>query len=80
MIRLGNKVRDKVTGFEGIATGRVEYLTGCQQIGITPPAKDGEVKATQYFDAERLVLVDIGIAPAEVSDPNAAGGPNRDAP
>lgn len=79
MIKLGNKVRDKVTGFEGIATGRVEYLTGCTQIGITPPAKDGEVKATQYFDAERLEFIDTGIAPAEVTGANA-GGPNRDVP
>lgn len=31
MIILGRKVRDKVTGFEGIVTGRATYLTGCDQ-------------------------------------------------
>jgi len=35
MIRLGNKVRDKVSGIEGIVTGRCEYLNGCVQYCVT---------------------------------------------
>lgn len=36
MIPLGKKVRDKVTGFEGIASGRITYLTGCSRYIVTP--------------------------------------------
>ena len=31
-IKLGIKVRDKVTGFEGIATARIKYLNGCNTV------------------------------------------------
>ena len=42
MITLGDKVRCKITGFEGIATTRTEFINGCVQYGITPKIKKGE--------------------------------------
>lgn len=82
-VKLGNRVRDKITGFEGIAVARVEYLTGCTQIGIAPGIdKDGKVPDTLYFDYTRLDILDAGNI-MEGSTPKAAadkGGPNRDAP
>ena len=43
MIKLGSKVRDSITGLEGIATARTEYLYGCVRITITPTElKDGK--------------------------------------
>ena len=41
-IKLGDKVKDKVTGLEGIATCRTEFLNGCIQIELTPRIKKGE--------------------------------------
>lgn len=79
-IKLGVKAKDKVTGFEGIITSRIEYLTGCAQFGLTPKAVDGKTLSTEYFDGERLEYVDEGIAPQSVTDSNNPGGPNRDAP
>lgn len=63
MIKLGEKVRDKVTGFEGIATSRVEYLNGCVQYGVTPKikVKDNKKPETEYIDEGRLELVGKGI-------------------
>ncbi len=29
MIELGRTYKDRITGFKGVATGFVEYLTGC---------------------------------------------------
>lgn len=52
-IKLGSRVRDRITGFEGIAVARVEYLTGCTQYGITPTGS-GEVKGSEYLDWQRL--------------------------
>jgi len=31
-VKLGNRYRDKIHGFEGVATMRTEYLTGCARI------------------------------------------------
>lgn len=81
MIELGKKAIDKITGFSGIITSRVQYLTGCDQYGITPKMqkKDTEVKRTEYFDEGRIEVLGEGIKPAKVAAP-ARGGPNRDAP
>lgn len=55
---IGRKFRDIITGFVGTATGRVEYLTGCNQILLSPEVgQDGSLKETNWFDEQRLVLV-----------------------
>lgn len=64
---LGKKVRDKVTGFEGIAIGEITYLYGCNQIGIAPPVnKDGKREDVQWFDIGRIEITGDGIAPESV--------------
>lgn len=50
MIELGLKARDKITGFEGVITGRAQYLTGCDQYVLVPPVKDGQVQKSEWFD------------------------------
>lgn len=57
-IKLGSKVRDVITGYTGIATGRVEYITGCDQLLVSPPVKDGgEFVESKWLDKQRLVAV-----------------------
>jgi len=34
MLKLGDKIRDTVTRFEGVMTARIEYLTGSPQVRI----------------------------------------------
>lgn len=50
---LGFKFKDRVTGFEGVATGRIEYMTGCNQLLLVPAAKDGEWKDGHWVDEQR---------------------------
>lgn len=57
MVQLGSKARDKITGFTGIVTGYVQYLTGCNQALVQPPAKDGEYKDSWWIDEQRLERV-----------------------
>lgn len=40
-IALGARARDKITGFEGIVTATASYLTGCDNVLLTPD-KTGE--------------------------------------
>lgn len=62
MINLGQRVRDIVTGFEGIATSRVEFLNGCVQYAVTPSeCIDGKRPDGEYFDVSQLEIVDDGI-------------------
>ena len=79
MIRLGQKAKDIVTGFEGIVIGRAEYLYGCAQFGLMPPAVDGKIGSTEWFDEGRIQAIGAGIAPEQVRA-EKPGGPNRDAP
>ncbi|HAM56249.1 MAG TPA: hypothetical protein DCQ64_12950 [Candidatus Rokubacteria bacterium] len=55
MIQLGDRVRDNITGFEGVATGRTEYLYGCVRICIEPSAlQEGKPIEAIWFDEQRL--------------------------
>src|SRR4051812_2966422 len=61
---LGDRVREVVTGKQGVVTGYCEYLWGCEQllVYIDPPAfisgdKEPEQK-TEWYDISRLALVE----------------------
>ena len=79
MIKLGQKAKDKVTGFAGILIGKIEYLFGCTQYGIAPEVKDGKVNETNWFDEGRIEVLGRGILPEEVQG-EKPGGVNRDCP
>ncbi len=41
-IKLGQKVRDTITGMEGTAVARTEFMYGCVRIAVQPAElKDG---------------------------------------
>lgn len=62
-VKLGSLVRDQVTGLEGIATSRTEYLNGCVQYGVSPKAKeDGTLPDAMGFDWQRVEVVGDGVA------------------
>ena len=51
---LGCFVEDRVTGFAGIITGRVEYLSGWAQYLVAPyVGTDGGFRESQWFDCQR---------------------------
>lgn len=55
-VDLGVQVEDNITGFKGIVTGRVEYVTGCLQYLLTPKVDDeGKRQASEWFDEDRLL-------------------------
>lgn len=77
---LGKRARDRVSGFEGVIVGLCEYLTGCNQYGIQPPAKDGKLDSAQWFDVYRVEIIGEGMSADRFASPTDPGGPNRDAP
>lgn len=79
-ITLGKEGKDKITGFKGIITAKVEYLFGCNQYGLAPKVSEsGEVKSIEFFDEGRIEIIGNGIMPEEVQV-EKKGGINRDTP
>jgi len=73
---LGKTLRDTVSGFEGVAVARVEYLNGCIQYCIQPPAKDGRLPDGVYLDEHQLVEIGEGVS----IEASGTGGPSRHVP
>jgi hypothetical protein len=77
--KLGNTLRDTVTGVQGITTAYVTYMNGCVQWNIHPKTnKDGKVPDSLYFDEQQLELVDNGIAKDNKKEiPPTGGAPSK---
>jgi hypothetical protein len=57
-LELGLMAKDKITGFRGIMTGFVSYLTGCDQYLLAPPVdKEGKHVDAKWFDVNRIEVV-----------------------
>lgn len=54
---IGQTVKDKVTGFKGRATGYVSYLTGCDQVLVTPKGDGDKYPESVWIDVNRLTVV-----------------------
>jgi len=85
-IKLGEKVKDKVTGATGIATEKVTFQNGCVQFAIiTGLNKDGEQSVLQ-IDHKRLERVGDGLSKEQKKTQDDAppkartGGPMRAIP
>jgi hypothetical protein len=71
-ITLGDKVKDTVTGFTGIAVARVNWLHGCDRIIIQPAGtdKDGKIFESQHFDEPQVIV----LQPKKVKEGNHSTG------
>ena len=58
-IKLGDKVKDTITGLIGIATARCLYIHGCDHIGIQPPADNekGKVPSLVWVDSPQVEVI-----------------------
>lgn len=60
--KLGALARDKVSGLEGIITQRVQFMNGCVQYVIKPPAKDGNHPEAYSYDEQQVEVLNDGIS------------------
>ena len=56
-IKLGDKVRCKITGFEGVAVAKTEFINGCIQWMVTPKAKGGKYPEDIGIDEGSLEVI-----------------------
>ena len=77
-IKLGQKVRDTLTGLEGVAISRTEFLYGCVRVGVQPfEVKDGKPVDATWIDEPQLEVVRPAAAVKPPKSPPA--GPRPDA-
>jgi hypothetical protein len=76
-IKLGDVAKDTITGFEGVAIARTEWLNGCVRISLQPKKlqENGKPIDSETFDETQLAIVAPGLRHVEVR----TGGP-RPAP
>ena len=59
MIKLGQIVRDRISGYTGCAAGRAEYLAGCVRVWVAPTKlRDDRYDEGQWFDEAMLDVLD----------------------
>jgi len=82
MVTLGDKVKDSVSGFKGVAVARHLYLQGCSRISIQPEVdKEGKLPELQTFDEPLLVSIKkskFGVEKDEVGGPEKYSDTSRD--
>lgn len=76
-IKLGDLVRDRLTGFTGIAIGRTDWLYGCSRIGIEPKEldKEGKPREASWFDEQRVEVVERRAVDVSPDSKATTGGP-----
>jgi len=79
-IKLGNKVKDAITGFTGIAISKTKYLHGCTQWGLrSQELHEGKPIAVQWFDEPRLEVLEAS-EPVRTEGSDARPGGPRSTP
>lgn len=78
-VLIGDQVSDRISGFEGITTGRTEYLNGCRQFLVRPSGLDdtGKPREGVWIDEQNLTVTLAQVLPDPFrTDPTVkAGGP-----
>lgn len=77
-IELGNKVKDIVTGLEGIAVAKIVYMNGCVQYGVKSQIPEATLKEAGYIDEGQLEYVDEGVT--DMINKEEEEGPGGDQP
>lgn len=62
-LKLGNTVRDIVTGLQGIAVSKTDYLDGTTEVGIQPVCgkSDDKLPPISHISITQIEKVDEGI-------------------
>lgn len=82
-VKLGDRVKDMLSDFEGVVTARSEFLYGCVRVQVTSRGlHEGKPIEPYWFDEPQLEVIEIE---PEAKKPPQGGGsgdnpPSRDCP
>lgn len=78
MVKLGDKVRDEMTGFFGTVIGISEWLYGCRRIAVqNHELKDGKPQEPEWFDEQRLTSTPAATSGGPTINPKRHKDPSR---
>lgn len=80
-IKLGDRIRDRISGFSGIAFGITYWLNGCTRWAIQPEKVNdkGGIDEAEWFDITQVELVAEKVFEVNVSkEVEPLGGPMND--
>lgn len=76
IVSLGDEVRDVISGFQGIAVARTDWIHGCIRINVQPAVdSEGKLPESVSFDEPQLEVItaaQVGENKKAIKDP---GGP-----
>src|SRR4051812_13854751 len=61
-LKLGQKLKDPVSGFTGIAVMLAEHFSGTVQYALQPPGAENKLEDGQFIDEHVLEVVDEAFA------------------
>ena len=77
-VALGDKARDRISGFEGIATARTEFLNGCVRISLSPTVDEkGNAREDRWYDIEQVEVLERAVTEFAPPPPLTAKGGDR---
>lgn len=80
-MKLSDQVRNVISGFEGIITGKCEYINGCVQFLVQPRVdKEGNHRNAKWIDDAELEMVKANATDVGSSTAGVVGGTHPDAP
>ena len=72
-LKMGDKVRDTITGFKGKIVARCQYINGCDQCLVKPGVgDDGKMPAGEWIDDQQLEPQAKRRSPKEAGDSDVA--------
>lgn len=75
-INLGDMARDKITGFDGVITGRTEWINGCVRYALqSKTLKDGKILEPEWIDSQQIEIIKPEVVKTAE---NPRGGPMKD--
>jgi hypothetical protein len=80
---LGDELKDLISGFIGVASGRIQWINGCKRYVLdSTKLKDGGLIDPVTVDEQQLVLVkalkvDLGQVKNDAPDAKPPGGPRK---
>lgn len=84
-VQLGDRVRDRITGFEGVVIGITDWLYQGRRPIVQPSKldKDGALQKSESFDEDLLEVIEAGafaVTPPSPAPVAAKTGGPRDTP
>lgn len=79
MVELGDRVKDKITGFSGIVIAKAEWITGCVRIGVLPEKSEGSLPEPEWIDEVYLEILNKKVFQPNIQKVNEnPAGPVKD--